>query len=69
VGVSREERSQLLNKRKAFRRMAESGKFRAWLNRKVWENGRDMEAEVRRSMQPHLLLIEGRAESGWQVIG
>jgi protein subunit release factor B len=70
VGVSRTERSQLLNKRNAFRRMAESGKFRAWVNRQVWENGRDMEAEVRRTMQPHNLLIEGRtADGGWRVIG
>lgn len=30
VGESREERSQHANKRKAFRRMAESEKFRKW---------------------------------------
>jgi protein subunit release factor A len=31
VGESREERSQLQNKRKAFRKMAESKQFQAWL--------------------------------------
>jgi len=30
-GESREERSQLQNKKAAFRRMAESGKFRIWV--------------------------------------
>ena len=30
VGESREERSQLLNKRKAFKRMAESSEFQSW---------------------------------------
>jgi protein subunit release factor B len=69
VGESREERSQLQNKKTAFRRMAETGKFRAWVNREVWEHGRDVEAEVRRAMQPHNLLIEARTADGWQVIG
>jgi protein subunit release factor B len=32
VGESREERSQLLNKRKAFRRMTQHPKFRTWVN-------------------------------------
>lgn len=33
VGESREERSQLQNKRKAWRRMAESKEFQAWARR------------------------------------
>jgi protein subunit release factor A len=69
VGESREERSQLQNKRTAFRRMSETGKFRAWVNRKLWEDGRDPEAEVRRQMQPHLLVVEGYRGSAWEIIG
>ena len=34
-GESREERSQLANKRAAFRRMAESTAFRMWMNRQL----------------------------------
>jgi protein subunit release factor A len=35
VGESREERSQLQNKKIAFKRLCESPKFVAWLNRKA----------------------------------
>jgi RF-1 domain len=35
VGEGREERSQLLNKRLAFRRMAESTVFKKWVKREV----------------------------------
>ena len=51
VGEFREERSQLQNKRAAFRRMTETGKFRVWLNREILLAGRNPEAEVRREMQ------------------
>ncbi|HUY44689.1 MAG TPA: peptide chain release factor-like protein [Streptosporangiaceae bacterium] len=69
VGEARDQRSQWQNKRSAFRRMTETGKFRAWLNREIVLNGRDPEAEVRREMQPQNLLVEGRAGGKWQVIG
>lgn len=36
VGESREQRSQLQNKKAAFRRMAESAKFRLWLNQELY---------------------------------
>lgn len=36
VGESREERSQLQNKRTAFTRMAQSPKFKTWLNRELY---------------------------------
>lgn len=36
VGESREERSQLQNKKTAFRRMAGHPKFRLWLNRELY---------------------------------
>jgi RF-1 domain len=41
VGESREERSQLQNKRTAFKRMAAHPKFRLWLNRKLHEASGD----------------------------
>lgn len=37
VGESREERSQHLNKRKAFMRCVESEKFKGWHRKKVFE--------------------------------
>jgi hypothetical protein len=68
VGESREERSQLQNKKAAFRRMTRTGKFRVWLNREILLAGHDPEAEVRRAMQPHNLLIETRVGEQWRVI-
>ena len=37
VGESRQERSQYQNKRTAFKRLAESQKFKEWHNRKIYE--------------------------------
>lgn len=36
VGESREERSQLQNKRTAFKRMAATAKFKLWVNRELY---------------------------------
>lgn len=69
VGESRETRSQLQNKRAAFRRMTETGKFRVWLNQKIMTEGRDLEAEVRREMQSQNILVEGYNGDSWEVIG
>lgn len=35
VGECREQRSQLMNKRTAFRRMSETGAFKMWLSREL----------------------------------
>jgi protein subunit release factor A len=43
VGESREERSQLQNKKKAFRKMVESSKFQAWIKR---QQGTDVLAQA-----------------------
>lgn len=69
VGEARDERSQLQNKRAAFRRMVATGRFRAWLNRELQCRARDPEAEVRDSMRPENLRIEGRADGEWRAIG
>lgn len=68
VGESREHRSQLQNKKAAWRRMTESGKFRVWLNRKIMLEGKDPEAEVRREMAPHNLLVEAFIDGEWRLI-
>lgn len=39
VGESREERSQLQNKRTAFKRMAAHPKFKVWLNKQLYTQG------------------------------
>ncbi|WPH57817.1 peptide chain release factor 1 [Mycobacterium phage WXIN] len=64
VGESREERSQLQNKRLAFRRMAESSKFQVWLKRQL---GRDelVKAKVERDMWPVNIKTEVRDEGKW----
>jgi protein subunit release factor B len=68
VGESQEQRSQYQNKRTAFIRMTQTTKFRVWVNREVFMQGRDPEAEVRREMQQHNLLIEGRENDRWVPI-
>ena len=65
VGESCDERSQLQNKRTAFRRMAEHPKFKVWLNRQIWFRNRDPEAEVKEWMQPRHLRVEGRETGTW----
>src|SRR5208282_4134188 len=59
VGESREYRSQLQNKKAAFRRMAESGKFKAWVNRRLWGERLPPEEQVKLDMSPENLIIMG----------
>jgi len=64
VGEARDERSQLQNKKLAFRRMAESGTFRAWVKRQL---GADVLAKVavERDMWPVNLKTEYREDGQW----
>lgn len=66
VGESREERSQLQNKKAAFRRMAESPQFKFWvaMERKRLETGKTLEQRVEEWMKPENLLIEVRGADG-----
>jgi protein subunit release factor B len=57
VGISREERSQLLNKRKAFRRMAESKEYKIWVHKKI-HHTEDIEKWVEEQVKPSNLKIE-----------
>lgn len=63
-GECREERSQHLNKRRAFRRMVETTTFQSWLKMQL---GRDehIRAEVERSMWPHNIKTEVRENGSW----
>lgn len=68
VGESREERSQHMNKRIAFRRMAESEKFRKWHRIECARRmGRldAVERETDRAMNPKNLRVEVQAGGRW----
>lgn len=66
VGESREERSQTLNKRIAFKRLVESAKFKAWHNRKIHEvlTNMTIEQKVEKMMVPENLKFEVKNEKG-----
>jgi hypothetical protein len=64
-GESREERSQLQNKRAAFIRMTQHPKFKVWLNRQLWFRGEPPEERVKRDMAPAKLKVEVREGGKW----
>lgn len=64
VGESEEERSQLQNKRAAFRRMAETSKFKAWL-RCARGEATLAEIEVSEQMRPRNLKMEVKVGGKW----
>lgn len=68
VGVARDERSQLLNKRAAFRRMTEHALFKLWVNRQVWHHGESPEKQVEQQMQDKNLRVEVREDRQWKVV-
>jgi hypothetical protein len=65
-GESREERSQLQNKRTAFGRMARTIEFKLWLNRKLVA-GPTPEEIVVQDMALENLRIEVREDNKWVV--
>lgn len=70
VGEGREERSQLQNKRAAFRRMAQSKAFEAWVRLKSAEisTGKTIEQRVEEEMSPDKLKVEIRDSEGHWVV-
>lgn len=66
VGESREERSQLQNKKTAFKRMAESPQFQYWLTlkRRELETGKTIEQRVEESMKGSNIRTEIHDEQG-----
>jgi hypothetical protein len=65
VGESREHRTQLENKKAAFRRMAESPKFKLWVNREIW-TGVKIEDRVKEDMADKNIRVEVRREGLWR---
>ena len=63
-GECREERSQLQNKKRAFKRMTEDPKFKIWLNKQLY-NYRDIEAEVEDEMAAENIKVEYRTNGKW----
>jgi protein subunit release factor B len=70
VGEGRTERSQHQNKKYAFRRLVESGKFKVWLKRKIYEVGNkiNLEKEVENWVQNKYLKTEVKEDGKWTSI-
>lgn len=68
-GESREFRSQLENKRAAFRRMGASVEFQKWARSMAarLRGEKTIEERVEEAMAPQNLLIEKQTEEGWEV--
>jgi protein subunit release factor A len=68
-GEGRESRSQLQNKRAAFKRMANSTQFREWVRAEArrLEGKQSIEQQVEQALQPHNLKVEVRnAQGQWE---
>lgn len=63
-GESREERSQLQNKKRAFLRMVETKEFQNWVRRLGAEDAR-MVAAVEREMWPDRIKVEVKKDGKW----
>jgi protein subunit release factor B len=70
VGESEEERSQLQNKRTAFKRMTETPVFKTWLRREsALRSGMPTpEQQVEKQWKPELIRTEIKEKGKWQEI-
>ena len=68
TGKATESRSQLSNKRVAFRRMAETKEFRQWVKVEAARLAGHPSPEelVEKAMQPENLKVEYRTSKGWE---
>jgi protein subunit release factor B len=68
-GESRQERSQLLNKKLAFKRMTQDKKFTAWLSREMHRRRGipSPEERVAKDMIPDNLKVEVKVGGKWTV--
>lgn len=67
TGRAEDSRSQLTNRRAAFKRMAASETFQKWLRLEAARRTGaldQIEADVKRAMSPANLLVEGKDERG-----
>jgi hypothetical protein len=67
-GESRQYREQPKNTEAAFRRMAESGKFRVWAIRQLLGLEGTPEERTEKDMNPKNLLIMARENGKWSII-
>lgn len=68
TGESREERSQLQNKKNAFKRLTNTAIFKLWLQKKVFElscDEKEIERKIDRAMSPENLKIEIIDDGKW----
>lgn len=65
VGESRQHRTQLENKRAAFRRMAEHGKFRFWVNSKLFNYDQVMRDVAKMMEREDDFLVEHKVNGKW----
>lgn len=68
TGESREHRSQLQNKKAAFKRMTEDKRFGVFLNRVLYTAGKSPEERVKEDMKPWNLRVEAFTDNEWHVI-
>lgn len=70
VAESRDTRSQLENKRSAFRKMAQSKEFQVWVKIQAAKmmGQETIEDRVERAMQPCNLLVEAYVDGQWSTI-
>lgn len=64
-GESREHRSQLQNKKAAWKRMTEDPKFKVWVNRMIFHAGISPEEKVKKDMMPDNLKVEIKEDGKW----
>jgi protein subunit release factor B len=62
TGEARDNRSQLQNKKAAFKRMTQHPKFQVWLNRQIYQSGKTPEQKVIEDMKPWNLKIESYSD-------
>lgn len=67
VGYSEEHKTQLPNKKTAFRRMAESDKFKLWIKLEAGMRVK-VEEEVEKAMSPSNLRTEIRENNRWKTV-
>ena len=66
-GESREQRSQLQNKRLAWKRMCASTEFTSWLRRELGQDAR-IAAQVDRELWPDRLKTEVFEDGDWKTV-
>lgn len=66
-GESREERSQLQNKKTAWKRMSSTPEFKNWLRRELGEDAR-IKAQVERELWPDRLKTETFKDGDWKTL-